>query len=90
MKWVGCGRKQSWPNLGYYISTEGVGIACWTGQGSVPSGSHKIFSSPLLYRLPLWPTKPPVQRYWGSSPGVKWLQHGTDYPSPYKARVNDE
>lgn len=64
-----CGRKQSWHNLGYYLSTEGVGIACWTAQGSVPGGSHKIFSSLILSRLTLWPTKSPVQRYLGSLPG---------------------
>ena len=54
VNWDGHGRKQSWPNWGYYLSAE-VGIACWTAQGSVPGGRHKIFASPLLSRLALWP-----------------------------------
>jgi len=64
MKWVGRGRKQSWPNLGYYISTEGVGIACWTAQGSVPVGATR-FS--LLNSFTDCPSGPPSLLYKGTA-----------------------
>jgi hypothetical protein len=57
----------------------------WTVQGLNPSGSR--FSIPIQ----TGPKAPqsPVQEYQVSFPGLKWPEHGADYPPPYSTKVEE-
>lgn len=58
---------------------------CWTDWALNPGGGQ-IFRAP---RLALGPIQTHVQWVPGLFLGVKWLGHGTDYPSPSSVKVKE-